>query len=105
MAEPSPGPARGPAFGRLGAGWGAVLLFAFVVALLAGRLAAGDDPGLLAREAAVPPRPRRILVRRFEIRRIVHHLPPSEPIRNATSATTSAGGGPEWSSPAVTRVS
>jgi hypothetical protein len=52
-------------------------MFLAVLALLATRVASGQDPALRARAAAAPLPPRRVLIRRVIERRVIVHLPPS----------------------------
>jgi hypothetical protein len=105
MAETSrPGPGGRPNRGRVATVWAGVLAFAGILGVLAVRLAEGDDPALRARLAAVPAAPRRVLVRRIEIRRVVHHLPPTASAR-PTSATSNVAGSARWNGPSVTRAS
>jgi hypothetical protein len=68
---------RGP--GALAVIWTAAAIFLALLALLASRVAAGQDPALRARAAATPLPPRRVLIRRVIERRVIVHLPPSAP--------------------------
>jgi len=99
-------PAREPrSRGALGALWTTAVVFLALLALLALRLAAGQDPALRARAAAAPLPPRRVLVRRIYERRVIVHLPPSAPAQpTQASQQVSAAGGPTPSLP-VTRTS
>ncbi len=65
--------------GALAALWSAAAVFLALLALLATRVASGQDPALRARAAATPIAPRRVLVRRVIERRVIVHLPPSAP--------------------------
>lgn len=79
--------------------------FLALLALLATRVSAGQDPALRARAAATPLPPRRVLVRRIYERKVIVRLPPSAPPQppRASQQVSAAGG---YSSPApVTRVS
>jgi hypothetical protein len=92
---PNRRPAREPrSRGVLAAIWAAAALFLAVMALLAVRVAAGQDPALRARAAAAPLPPRRILVRRVYERRVIVHLPPNASARptQASQQVSSAGG-------------
>jgi hypothetical protein len=91
--------------GVLGAIWASAAVFLALLALLATRVAAGQDPALRARAAAVPLPPRRVLVKRIYERRVIIHLPPSAPPQptQASQQVSSAGG--YASSLPVTRTS
>jgi hypothetical protein len=91
--------------GGLGAAWAAGALFLIMLALLAVRVAAGQDPALRARAAVRPLPARRVLVRRIYERRVVVHLPPSAPPRQSESSQQVSGAGPGTAPPAVTRTS
>jgi hypothetical protein len=101
---------RGPSHqprsrGALGVIWTAVAVFLILVALLAERVATGQDPALRARAAATPIPPRRVLLRRVYERRVIVHLPPSAPPQpTQASQQVSAAGGLATSVP-VTRSS
>jgi hypothetical protein len=85
--------------------WTTAAVFLALLALLAMRVAAGQDPALRARAAAAPLPPRRILVRRVYERRVIVHLPPSAPVLpTQTSQLLSAAGGSTPPLP-VTRTS
>lgn len=91
--------------GALGVIWTAVAVFLILVALLAERVATGQDPALRARAAAAPIPPRRVLVRRVYERRVIVHLPPSAPPQpTQASQQVSAAGGLATSLP-ITRTS
>jgi hypothetical protein len=85
------GERRGP--GALAAIWTAAAIFLAVLALLAMRVASGQDPALRARAAATPLPPRRVLIRRVIERRVIVHLPPSAPAQptQATQQVSLAG--------------
>jgi hypothetical protein len=88
-------PARGPrGRGALGVLWAAAAVFLALLALLALRVAAGQDPALRARAAAASPPPRRVLVRRIYERKVIVHLPPDAPAQatQASQQISSAGG-------------
>lgn len=91
--------------GALGAIWASAAVFLALLALLATRVAAGQDPALRARAAATPLPPRRVLVKRIYERRVIVHLPPSAPAQptQASQQVSSAGG--YASSLPVTRTS
>jgi hypothetical protein len=63
----------------LGVVWASAALFLGLIALMAVRVAAGQDPALRARAAGTPLAPRRVLIRRVIEKRVIVHLPPSEP--------------------------
>jgi hypothetical protein len=65
--------------GVLVAIWSAAAVFLALLALLATRVASGQDPALRARAASTPLPPRRVLIRRVIERRVIVHLPPSAP--------------------------
>jgi hypothetical protein len=66
--------------------WASAALFLALLAVMAARVSAGQDPALRARAAATPPPTRRILIRRVIEKRVIVHLPPSAP----TPATSSS---------------
>jgi hypothetical protein len=91
--------------GALAVLWVAVAVFLVLLALLALRVAGGQDPALRARAAAIPLPPRHILVRRIYERRVIVHLPPSAPARpTQASQQVTASSGATPSLP-VTRTS
>jgi hypothetical protein len=102
QADPRPAQRRR---GALGAIWTAAAVFLAMLALLATRVATGQDPALRARAAAAPLPPRRVLVRRVYERRVIVHLPPSAPPQSsqASQQVSSAGGSASFSP--VTRTS
>jgi hypothetical protein len=107
MTEPAT--ARRPARGERGRGtlagvWASAAVFLALLALLAARVSAGQDPALRARVAATPPPARRVLVRRVLERRVIVHLPPSMPAQPASASQTSAGASLAFPAP-VTRTS
>ena len=85
---------RPPSRGALGLIWTAAAVFLILVALLAERVASGQDPALRARAAATPIAPRRVLLRRIYERRVIVHLPPSAPPQStqASQQISTAGG-------------
>jgi hypothetical protein len=80
--------------GALAPLWAAAAVFLVLLALLAQRVAAGQDPALRARAAAAPPPARRVLIRRIYERRVIVHLPASAPVRptQASQLVTASGG-------------
>jgi hypothetical protein len=104
MPDAGARPAR--RLGLLGAIWATVAVFLAVLAVLAARLASGDDPALLARKAKAPRPARQVLVRRIYERVVVVHEPASAPARGASSSqqVSSEGGGGAGGVP-VTRAS
>jgi hypothetical protein len=107
MTDPRVDRAARPPRGRgaFWATWTTIAVFLAVLALLAMRVAAGQDPALRPRAVATPLPPRRILVRRIYERRVIVHLPPSAPALPSRSSqqVSSAGSSPE--PPPVTRAS
>lgn len=95
-------PSRRHGRGTLAA-WVATVFLA-VLALLAVRVGAGQDPALRARAAATPPSARRVLIRRVIERRVIVHLPPSIPLRASSSQLLSSGAG-AFAAPTTTRTS
>jgi hypothetical protein len=91
--------------GALGAIWGAAVVFLALLALLAARVTAGQDPALRARAASAPLPPRRVLVRRIYERKVIVHLPPSAPAQPARASQQVSAVGGYSSQPVVTRVS
>jgi len=92
--------------GALGVIGASVAVFLAVLALLAVRVAKGEDPALRARAAAVPLPARRVLVRRVYERRVIVHLPASAPPQpTQASQQVSSAGGVYPSSLPVTRTS
>jgi hypothetical protein len=88
--------------GALGAIWASAAVFLALLALLAARVAGGEDPALRARVAAAPLPPRRVLIRRIYERKVVVHLPASAPPQSAqASQQVSAAGGYASSAPAT----
>jgi hypothetical protein len=80
--------------GALALLWTTGAVFLALLALLALRVAAGQDPALRARAAATPLPPRRVLIRRIYERRVIVHLPASAPVRptQASQLVTASGG-------------
>ncbi|MHB8242965.1 MAG: hypothetical protein ACYDHN_13370 [Solirubrobacteraceae bacterium] len=78
--------------------WAALGGFLGIFALLATRVADGQDPALRARAAAAVP-PRRVLVRKLVERRVIVHLPPSAPAQatKASQQVSSTGAYPSTS--------
>jgi hypothetical protein len=90
--------------GALGAMWASAAIFLALLAVLATRVAAGQDPALRARAASAPLPPRRVLVRRIYERKVIVHLPASAPPQSSqASQQVSAAGG--YGSFPVTRTS
>jgi hypothetical protein len=90
--------------GALAAIWTAAAVFLALLALLATRVSAGQDPALRARAAAVPAPPRRVLVRRVIERRVIVHLPPSVPAGPARATQQLSAGSTAFPTP-ITRTS
>ncbi len=91
--------------GALALLWAAAAVFLVLLALLALRVAAGQDPALRARAAATPLPARRVLVRRIYERRVIVHLPPSAPVRPHPGLPAGHGLRRRRPSSAVTRTS
>ena len=85
--------------------WSVAALFLTVLALLATRVAAGQDPALRARAAAAPPPPRRVLVRKVYERRVIIHLPANAPPHAPQASQRVSAGGAYSSGLPVTRTS
>ena len=66
--------------------WAAAATFLLVLTLLALQVAAGRDPALRARAAAVPLPARRVLLRKIYERRVIVHLPASSPLPPARAS-------------------
>jgi len=99
-------PARAPrSRGAIGAIWAAAAIFLGVLALLAARVATGQDPALRARAAAAPLPARQVLVRRVIERRVIVHLPPTAPPRPAQASQQVSSAGGSASYPLTTRTS
>jgi hypothetical protein len=99
-------PARGPrSRGALVVLWTTAAVFLALLALLAVRVAAGQDPALRARAAAAPLPPRRILVRRIYERRVIVHLPPTAPVLPTQTSQLLSAAGPNTAPLPVTRTS
>jgi hypothetical protein len=94
-----------PATGRpLVVVWSAIALFLAMLALLATRVAGGQDPALRAKAASSPLPPRRVLIRRIYERRVIVHLPPDSPAQ-PSQATQQSGSIGSFTAGAVTRSS
>lgn len=91
--------------GALAAIWAASAIFLLLLALLAMRVATGQDPALRARAAAVPLPPRRVLIRRIYEKRVIVHLPPTAPVQPAASSQQVSSMGGLAPSPLLTRAS
>jgi hypothetical protein len=80
--------------GALALLWAAAAVFLALLAILALRVAAGQDPALQAHAAATPLPARRVLVRRIYERKVIVHLPLSAPVRptQASQQVTASGG-------------
>jgi hypothetical protein len=107
MTDPSFTPRKREQDGRgmLAAIWAAGAIFLALLALLAARVATGQDPALRARAAAVLPPPRQILLRRVIERRVIVHLPPSVPVQPTRASQQVSSTGGALSSLPVTRTS
>jgi hypothetical protein len=91
--------------GALGVIWAAAVLFLALLALLATRVAAGQDPALRARAASTPLPARRVLVRKIYEKKVIVHLPPSAPPQPAQASQQVSAAGGFYSSLPVTRTS
>jgi len=74
------------AHGSFGAVWVTLAIFLVLVAVLAVRVSAGEDPALLALKAKAPRSARQVLVKRIYERVVVVHLPPNAP-RHVSSSS------------------
>jgi hypothetical protein len=85
--------------------WSAVALFLAVLAVLAVRLRAGEDPALRAarQHASLPAR--HVLVRRVLERRVVVHVPPTEPAPAASASQQVGAAGAFGATLPTTRTS
>lgn len=92
--------------GPLGAIWTTLAIFLVLLAVLAVRLASGEDPALLARRARAPRPARQVLVRRIYERVVVVHLPATakQPSGGSSQQVSSEGGGTA-AAPIATRTS
>jgi len=94
---------------RLVAG-ASLALFLLVFALLVFQLRSGRDPalgGAVAAVQATPPPPKRVLVRKLIITRVIVHLPAEDEARPATGVSAPAPAAPapvSHSAPAVTQA-
>jgi hypothetical protein len=90
----------------LAAIWATLAIFLALLAVLAVRLSAGQDPGLLALKANAPLPPRHVLVKRVYERVVVVHLPPNATPHGASSSQqVSSEGGAFSAGSLVTRAS
>jgi hypothetical protein len=85
--------------------WSAAALFLALLALLATRVAAGEDPALRARAAAAPLPAKRVLIRRIYEKKVVIHLPATAPPQAPQATQQVSAGGSYSSGPPVTRTS
>jgi hypothetical protein len=90
--------------GMLAVVWTALAIFLALVALLATRMAGGQDPAVRARAIATVPA-RRVLIRRVLERRVIIHLPPTTPLRPTQASQQVSPVGGSLVSPLVTRTS
>lgn len=79
--------------GPLTAIWVTLSAFLVLLAVLAVRVASGQDPGLLALAAKTPLPAKQVLVKRVYERVVVVHLPPNAPPQSASSSISSEAGG------------
>lgn len=91
--------------GPLAAMWFSAALFLALLALLASRVSAGQDPALLARAAKTPLPARRVLIRKVIETRVIVQLPASAPPQASSSSQSVSGGGAYSSGAPVTRTS
>jgi hypothetical protein len=85
--------------------WAAAAAFLALLAILAGRVASGQDPALRARAAATPLPAKRVLVRKIYEKTVIIHLPAAAPPQpTVSSAQVSAPTG-SYSYAPVTRSS
>ena len=93
--------ARGP----FTAIWATLAVFLALLAVLAARVAAGEDPGLLALQAKAPRPARQVLVRRIYERVVVVHLPSGAAPQSASSSQQVSSEAGAASGAPVTRTS
>jgi hypothetical protein len=107
MTEPAPAPRREPIrkpgpFPVIAASLG---LFLAITALLAFQMRAGADPALGEGEpqlvAAAPPAPRKVLIRRVIVTRIVEHRADRVTARSGGASGSAGGAAPSASAPAA----
>ena len=85
--------------------WAAVVVFLAVMAVLAARVRDGQDPALQATRRSVSLPARHVLVRRILERRVIVHVPPSEPAPASSASQQVGQAGAFSSSLPVTRTS
>lgn len=106
LAMPDGRPLRVRRRGPLAAIWLALVGFLALLAVLAARLAAGQDPGLLAMKARTPRPARQVLVKRIYERVVVVHLPANAaPHGSSSSQQVSSEGAAPAPGALVTRAS
>lgn len=103
-AAPIDRQARTTRGGVLAGVWTAVALFLALLALLATRMADGQDPALRTHVASTLPA-RQVLIRRVLELRVIVHLPSSAPLRPTQAAQHISPAGGPLLSPLVTRTS
>lgn len=91
--------------GPLAAMWAAAALFLALLALLATRVSAGQDPALRARADAAPLPAKKVLIRKVYETRVIVQLPASAPPQASSSSQSVSGGGSYASGAPVTRTS
>jgi len=91
--------------GPLGAIWMTLAVFLALLAVLAVRLASGDDPALLARKAKASRSASQVLVRRIYERVVVVHLPATARQPSSGSSQQISSEGAAAPAAAVTRTS
>jgi hypothetical protein len=96
---------RGHGHGPALVAWSAAALFLALLALMATRVAAGQDPALRARAAATPLPARRVLIRRVYERRVIVHLPATAPPQASQASQSVSSGGAYSSGLPTTRTS
>jgi hypothetical protein len=84
--------------------WAAAALFLVLLAVLAMRVSAGQDPALRAQAASAPLPARRLLIRKLYERRVIVHLPASAPPQ-PTQASQQVSPGGAYPSVPMTRTS
>jgi hypothetical protein len=101
----APCPPARPSRGPQGVLWLSGILFLACLAVLAARLRAGEDPALRAIHASAAQAPRHVLLRRIVERRVVVHLPASEPAPTSSASQQVGATGAFSSSAPITRTS
>jgi hypothetical protein len=107
MTEPPAKPRARRGHGHIPAfvAWSAAALFLALLALMATRVAAGQDPALRARAAAAPLPAKHVLIKRIYEKRVIVHLPATAPPQAPQATQQVSAGGSYSSGLPVTRTS